>query len=67
MGEPATVILAPKMFAQLEAAGTIKSKRIGRNGNKIYRTAELREVVDRLFGIGAANDIDDEFSALRGG
>jgi hypothetical protein len=50
------------MFDQLEAAGRIKGKRMGRNGAMIYRTAELRQVVDQLFGIGAANDIDDEFS-----
>jgi hypothetical protein len=56
--------LAPKMFDQLEAAGRIKGKRMGRNGAMIYRTAELRQVVDQLFGIGAANDIDDEFAAL---
>lgn len=58
--------LAPKMFDQMEAAGRIKGKCLGRKGEKIYRTAELREVVDLLFGKGAANDVDGEFEGLGG-
>lgn len=52
--------LAPKMFDHLVRSGRIKGKPIGRNGAMIYRTVELREIVDAMFGGGAANDLDEE-------
>ena len=58
--------LAPKLFDQLERAGSITGRRgIGPNGATLYLRDQLRTVTHGLFG-AASNDIDDEFAALNG-
>lgn len=57
---------APKFFDQLERAGRVRGKRLGRRGEMMYRTEELREVVRAVYGIGQAANIDDEFEGLGG-
>lgn len=53
--------LAPKLFDQMERAGQLTGKPIGRNGEKIYSREQLEAITGRFFG--AANiDVDDEFS-----
>ncbi|WP_312313145.1 hypothetical protein [Sphingobium yanoikuyae] len=42
--------LAEKTFSMLEADGSIRGKRYGRNGSLIYRRIDLEYVVARLFG-----------------
>lgn len=54
--------LAPKLFAELERAGSISGRRYGRNGATVYLTSALRETVVSLFGTGSS--IDDEFEGL---
>jgi len=55
---------APKLFDQLERAGTITGRRVGRGGGLRYTRAQLEEVVAGIFGIAPANDIDGEFAGL---
>jgi hypothetical protein len=55
---------APKFFDQLERAGRIRGKRIGRRGETRYRTEELRDIVRAVYGIGTQKNIDDEFEGL---
>ena len=57
--------LAPKLFAQLEAAGSITGRKIGRNGEQVYLREQLDSVTASLFG-AATTDIDNEFGALGG-
>lgn len=57
--------LAPKLFGQLEAAGSITGRRIGRNGEVVYLREQLDAVTASLFG-AAVTDIDDEFGAIGG-
>jgi hypothetical protein len=52
--------LAPKLFDQMERAGHVSGKPIGRNGEKIYPRDQLDAVVYRMF-VAANIDIDDEF------
>jgi hypothetical protein len=55
---------APKLFDQFERDGRIKGKRVGRRGEMMYLTAELRDVVLAVYGVGGPVSIDDEFEAL---
>jgi hypothetical protein len=55
--------LAPKLFSELERAGSINPKRYGRNGGKLYLREELEGVMRALFG-HEGPDIDDEISVL---
>lgn len=57
--------ISEKLFAQLEKAGTLTGRRIGRNGEVIYLREQLESVTARLFGNGS-NDIDDEFEGISG-
>ncbi len=57
--------LAPKLFGQLEQAGSICGRRIGRNGEVVYLREQLDLVTTSLFG-AASTDIDDEFGGLGG-
>ncbi|WP_313337339.1 hypothetical protein [Sphingobium yanoikuyae] len=57
--------LAPKLFGQLETAGSIKGMRIGRNGEVVFLREQLDAVTANLFG-GSNSDIDDEFEGLSG-
>lgn len=55
--------LAQKLFDRLEKAGSIKGRRIGRNGSVMYLRDQLRAVTHALFG-SSANDIDEEFEGI---
>lgn len=57
--------ISEKLFNQLEAAGSLSGRRIGRNGQVVYLREQLDTVTTRLFGAGAT-DIDDEFEGLGG-
>jgi hypothetical protein len=56
--------LAPKLFDQLERAGTITGRRVGRGGGLRYTRTQLEDVVASIFGAAPANDIDGEFAGL---
>jgi len=53
--------LAPKMFDQMETEGSIRGKRLGRNGEMIYPRDQLDQIIVRLFGSSTV-DVDDEFN-----
>ena len=55
--------IAPKLFGQLEASGSIVGRRIGRNGELVYLREQLDSMTSRLFGT-VTTDIDDEFEGL---
>lgn len=57
--------LSEKLFAQLEKAGTLTPRKIGKNGEAIYLREQLDSATARLFGKGS-NDIDDEFEGIGG-
>lgn len=42
--------IADKLFRELERSGSIRGKRIGRNGQIMYLEQDLRSAVSRLFG-----------------
>ena len=42
--------IADKLFRELERSGSIRGRRIGRNGQIMYLEQELRSVVAQLFG-----------------
>ncbi|MFX4086129.1 hypothetical protein ACKU27_13610 [Sphingobium yanoikuyae] len=42
--------IADKLFRELERSGSIRGRRIGRNGQFMYLEAELRSAVAALFG-----------------
>lgn len=57
--------ISEKLFAQLERAGTLTGRKIGRNGEAVFLREQLDSATTRLFGAGAT-DIDDEFEGIRG-
>lgn len=54
--------LSPKLFVQLERAGSLTGRRYGRNGRIVYLVDELKRVVGRLFD--GSTDIDKEFEGI---
>lgn len=52
--------IAERLFNQLEKAGSLTGRKVGKNGEVMYSREQLERVAASLYGAGAI-DLDEEF------